>query len=301
MRSLFTFFTKRHLLANVLTVALIILGTRSLLTINREEFPNIISGLVSVNTIYRGASPEDVELNVTNKIEDSLKDVSDISSFDSTSMENKSTVSIEIEEGADEDKVYNDIIDAVNRVSDLPVDAEQPVIAMRTPNRVAMSIGISSKVFSYKDLRKYARSIEKKIMDLPLVGSITLSGSRDREIRIEVSLDKMVGFGVSLNEIKNAINSRNIRSSGGSLESYTDQKNVITLSRFTTPGEVKNVIIKSNSEGSIIYLKDVADIYDDFVTQTELYRVNGVSTITMEIGKKDSADIIRAADSIKKL
>lgn len=299
MRNIFTFFAKRHLLANVLTLALLCLGTWSLFNLNRQEFPNIDTGSVSVTTTYRGASPHDVELNVTNKLEDSLKIVSGIRSLTSTSIENKSSINIEIEEDEDVTKVYNDIMDAVNSTKDLPSDADDPDVHMRDPNKTAMRIGISSEKLTYKEIREYAKQFQKKLLDLPFVATVTPGGYRDREIRIEVSMDKMMAHEISLKDIRDAINSRNIRSSGGSLESYTDQKNVITLSRFTNAEQVKDVILRSNEQGSIVYLKDIADVYDDFVSLTEIHRINGNSTIALTIAKKDSADIIDTVKSIK--
>ena len=300
MKPLFEFFTKRHLLANVLTLMIILLGIASLLRINREEFPNVTTGMVQIRTTYHGASPEDVELNVTNKIEDVLKKVSGLARISSSSQENSSSVTVEIEEGKDEKKVYNDIVNAVNSVA-LPEDADDPSVTEATPNRVAMRVGISSKRLAYRDLREYARQLEKKLKDIPFVGEISTGGCRAREIRVEVSQDRMMKFGISLNEIIKALKDRNIRSSGGSLESYTNQKNIITLSKFSTVSEVAKVIIRSTVDGSVVYLGDVADIIDDFVEELSKTRVNGAAAITFTVAKRDSADIICTSQAVKEL
>lgn len=223
MKNLFAFFAKRHLLTNIIMIMIILIGSFSLLRINREEFPNVTTGRIRVTTNYRGASPEDVELNVTNKIEDALKKVSGLSRISSTSQENRSSITLTVEEGQNEKKVYDDIVDAINGVS-FPEEASQPQVTEATPNRIAMRIGMSSPILTYRELRAYARQFEKKLRQIPLVGEVTLGGYRDREVRIEVSQDKITQFGISLGEIIKALKDRNIRETGGALESYTSKK-----------------------------------------------------------------------------
>ena len=277
-----------------------LLGIFSLLRINREEFPNVTTGRIRIQTSYRGASPEDVELNVTNKLEDALKKVQGLTRISSTSQENSSSISVTIEEGQDEKKIYNDIVDAVRGV-DLPEDASDPNVIEATPNRIAMRIGISSKKLTYKELREYAYQFEKKLKNIRLVGEVTTGGLRAREVRIEVFQDKMMQFGISLNEIIKALKDRNIRESGGSIESFTNKQNIITLSKFQTVEEVKKVIIRFSLDGSIIYLENIADVIDDFVEESSETRVNGATAITFTIAKRDSADIIETSLAVKKL
>ena len=131
MKAFFKFFAERHLLANLLTIMIILIGVFSAFRINRSVFPKIDFGIMSVTTYYPGASPEDVELNVTNKIEDELKSVTGIEQMTSTSMENVSIVVMTIDpDVSNQEKVKNEIREAVARVSDLPREVtESPRIA----------------------------------------------------------------------------------------------------------------------------------------------------------------------------
>lgn len=302
MKSVFKFFTQRHLLANALTVMIIFLGLYSLLTINREEFPNADTDMVMVRTTYSGASPEDVELEVTNKLEDALKSVIGIKTMTSTSSENSSSIRIEIDEDEDQQQVYDDIVDAINGVTKLPDDADTPRISQMNPKmKSILEIGLSSSTLSYRELRDYVHEFEKKLLDVPGVAEVGLTGYRDREVRIEVSPDKMEKYGVSMTEIMQAIANRNIRASGGSLESFTDQKNVVTLSKFENPMDVGEVIIRSYSNGAVVTVKDVAAITDDFEEEQSILRMNGKSNISVRVTKSASADIIQTADAVKTL
>ena len=110
MRKAFEFFARRHLIANLFVIMVFLLGINSLFTIKRDIFPTVDFGMMIVSTVYPGASPEDVELNVTNKIEDELKEVSGIDQITSVSMENVSSITVMIDPDAkDQEKVKMDI------------------------------------------------------------------------------------------------------------------------------------------------------------------------------------------------
>ncbi|GAK56459.1 acriflavin resistance protein [Candidatus Vecturithrix granuli] len=300
MKSLFKFFTERHLLANALTIMILLLGSYSLMTMNREEFPNADTGVVTISTTYSGASPEDVELEVTNKLEDKLKSITGIKTISSTSAENSSRIEIEIDEDEDQDEVYDEIVETVNGVDDLPHDADTPRITKMNPKmKSILTIGFSSGRLSYRELRDYVHDFEKKLLRIDGVAEVNLSGYLDREVRIEVSPDKLMKYGVSLNQLAEVISARNIRSSGGSIDTPIDQKNVITLAKFTDPEEVGDVIIKSYSSGAEVRVKDVATICDGFEESETIQRINGKPAISASVTKSTSADILRTSDAIK--
>ena len=302
MKGFFRFFVERHLLANSMTILLLLIGLYSLLHINLEEMPNMDPGRVNIRASYPGASPEDVELNVTNKIEDALESVTGIKTLTSSSLENSSSIAIEIDEDADSDEVYYDIQDAVATVTDLPDDVDTPTVSKMDPAmKSILRVGVSSNVLSYRELREYAHDFEKELLDVSGVAQVTDSGYLDREIHIEVSPDKLMKYGISMDDIMAAIDSRNIRSSGGTLESYTSQKNVMTLAQFEDPMDVGDVIVKSSSSGAMVYVKDVATIYDDFEDASIIPRINGKTSISFNIKKNPNADIIQTVDAVKVL
>ena len=302
MKALFKFIAERHLLANALTVMILLLGGFSLLSMNREEFPNADTDMVEVEAKYPGASPEDVELEVTNELEDALSGIIGIKSMSSTSAENNVSIRIEIDEDEDAVEVYNDIVEAVNGVNGLPDDVDTPRVMQMDPRmKPILMVGISSGELEYRDLRDYAHQFEKKLLDLNGVAEVGLSGYQAREVRIDVSPDKLIKYGISLPEVSQAIAARNIRATGGSIEMESDRKNLITLATFRDPADVGAVILKSYDNGAVIRVSDVATISDTFVEANSLQRINGNPTISARITKNASADIIRTSDAVKAL
>ncbi|MCP4400779.1 MAG: efflux RND transporter permease subunit [bacterium] len=303
MKSVFKFFAERHLLANLLTITILLLGGSSLMRINRSAFPKVDVGRIIITTVYPGASPEDVELNVTNRIEDELKGVTGIDELKSASYENASMIWVYIDDDADLEEVQANIREAVTQVSDLPDEVTDfpRVTEVKASIFPVIEVGMSSEELSYRDLREYARRFEKKLQEIPGVASIDKSGYRAREIQVEVHPDNMMKYNISMGEIINAIEARNIRASGGSLESYTSEKNVVALAQFRDPMEVGDVIIKSSPGGGMVWVKDLAVIHDDFEEERLIPKMNGKKAISFEVLKSEGADIIEVVDAVKAL
>lgn len=303
MKQFFRFFAERHTLALVLTMMLMILGFGTLRTIKRDMFPRVDFGELIVTTRYPGASPEDVELNVTNALEEEIKGVSGIDRFTSYSMENISVIDVvvDLDEG-DIEKVVREVRDAVDRVNTLPSEVTDAPLITEIDSSIfpIIEIGFSGDV-DYRELRAFAKHLEDKLEALSGVSGFDKYGYRDREVLVEVDLDKIDQYQVPLRSIIGAIAARNVRSTGGSFESYTSEKNIVTLAQFETPDEVGDVIVRSSFDGPVIKVKDLARIKDDFEEEKVTSRMNGDFAISYLIYKKENADVIRAVDEIKDL
>ena len=304
MKAAIRFFANQPTLANVLTFLIVFLGVSALTVIQRDNFPSVDLLEMTVTTRYPGASPEDVELNVTNEIEEELKEVDGIDKYTSFSMENISIIHIWIDrEMRDMNKVKTEIRDAVSRASDLPVEVdEDPVVEEITTSTAipVIEVGLTGDV-PYALLRNVARRTEKALQAVPGVRSVTKYGYLDREIKIEITQDALERYQISSHQIVNAIENRNIRATGGSFESYTSEKNIVTLAEFTDPMEAAEVIVRISEGGSMIRVKDLAVLRDDFEPAKVLSRMNGTPAISFVVFKKESSDIIRTVDAVKQL
>ncbi len=301
--SFFRFFAERHLLAYIITLVIILLGLSTLATIKRDSFPSVEFGEVLVTTTYPGASPEDVELTVTNEIEKEIKDVTGIKRYASWSAENVSTIHIVIDPDVnDEDKVIRDIREAVSRVTDLPQEVtESPLVTeLGTSVFPMIEVGLAGDL-PYRELRELARRFEKKLENVDGVSKVERFGYRAREVKIEVSPSAMESKDVSLAEVVRAIQGRNIRATGGSFESYTSEKNIVTLAQFRQPQEVGDVIVRTTFDGPSVKVSDLAVVRDDYEDAKVLSRVNGEAAISFLTFKSESADIVRTVDQIKAL
>ncbi len=304
MAAFFRFFAERHLLAYLITLAIILLGLSALTHIKRDTFPEVEFGEIFVTTTYPGASPEDVELKVTNKIETELKQVSGIKRYLSWSKENNSIIYIAIDPDVrDDKKVIREIREAVNRVTDFPPEVtDSPLITELTTSVFPIiEVGIAAENMSYREVREIARRFEKRLENVPGISHVERYGYRAREVRVEVIPQKLVDKDVSLFDVIEAIGTRNIRATGGSFESYTSEQNIVTLAQFVNPLEVGDVIVRSTFSGPLVRVKDLAVVKDDFEEEKVASRVNGVSAISFVAYKSESADIIRTVEAVKAL
>ena len=302
MLALLRYFARRHTLANVFTLMVVLLGLSTLMHIQRDSFPSVDLAQMVITTRYPGASPQDVELNVTNKIEEELKEVDGLKRVTSFSMENISVIDVKIDlDTTDIDKVKTDVRDAVSRTSGLPaeVDEQPQVLDITTATAIPIiEVGLTGDI-PYAQLREHARRAEKSLENIPGVASLRRFGYLDREIRIELLQDAMEKWQVPGAQLVQAIARRNIRASGGSFESYTSEKNIVTLAQFETPQEVEDVIIDVTTDGTLVRVSDIAIVKDAFEPEKVRSRMNGESAISFLVYKKESADIIRTVDRIK--
>ncbi|HSG28862.1 MAG TPA: efflux RND transporter permease subunit, partial [Candidatus Krumholzibacterium sp.] len=271
----------------------------------RDIYPQVDFGVMNITTRYPGASPEDVELNVTNKIEEELKSVVGIQQFTSISMENISQITVTIDlDAKDHEKIKTEVRDAVSRVTDFPDEVtESPLVVELNSTGVMeiIEVGLSSVGRDYRDLRERARLFEKKLKAVPGVSRLERAGYRTREVRVEVSPDAIERYQIPMREIISAIQRRNIRGTTGSFESYTSDKNLVTLAQFRHPAEVGDVIVRSTFDGPLIRVKDLAFLSDDFEDERLLSRMNGVPAISFVVYISEAADVIRTTDAIKDL
>ncbi len=300
LQSFFRFFAQRHLVANLITLMIILLGLNTLLSIKRDSYPHVDYGHMEITTVYPGASPEDVEINVTNKLEKELKTVTGIKHIVSISMENVSVISAEIEaDVTDDKKVKFNIREAVNRVVDLPPEVrDAPLVEeINSAYIPVMELALKGDV-PYRQLREYARELEHKLNEMPDIARLSKHGYRAREVRIEVDPEKVYQYQIPFSNIINAIRNRNIRSTAGTYESFTTEKNIVTIAEFVDPMEVGDVIIRSNYDSPLVKVTDVAEVHDDFVKETVRSHVNGEQALTMVVYKRESADVIRTAEAV---
>lgn len=304
MKPFFRFFAERHTLANLIVIMTILLGLNTLFNINREIYPAVDFGVMTIKTIYPGASPEDVELNVTNKIEKELKNVTGIDEMTSISMENVSVIFVVIDlDAKDQDKVKDNVRDAVGRVTDFPSEVpESPQIEeMSTESHIQiLEVGLTGNI-PYRELRELSLRFEKKLRDVPGVSRLEKYGYRAREIRVEVSPEAIKNYQIPLREIITAIQMRNIRTTAGNFESYTSEKNLVTLAQFKNPYEVGDVVVRSTFDGPLIKVKDLAIVKDDFEDERVISHMNTKPVISYLVYKNETSDIIRTVDAIKNL
>lgn len=305
MNEILTLLFKQKKLALVFTIFIIALGLNSLTSIQRDKFPNVDLDILTVTTVYPNASPEDVELNVTNKIEKELKSVNGIKSYYSTSKENVSFIIVEIEPDiTDKEAVRRDIRNAVSKVSNLPKEIRNlPLVEDIVPPslKTVLQINLVDTKVSYKKLRQITDQLQKKIEQVKGVSKIEKSGYLNPEIKIYLSPNKLSQHKLSLQSVIKSINDHNVRYSAGLNNDLKQEKNIVVLSKYTQAEDVQNIVLKASFDGPIIRVKDIATIVDGHEKEQSITHVNGHKSFILKVGKSEQADVIDSVDDIKKV
>jgi len=302
MDSILNFFVRQKKLALVFTVSVIAVGLLALNNIQRDQFPAVDFEVMSISTAYPGASPEDVEQNVTNLIEDELSSISGIEKFVSVSREGRSSITVTLSQDvSDIDTLKQDIRNAVNRIKALPAEVVSlpNVRDQKISRKSIVKISIGAEGLSYAELRQITDNIADSLELVDGVSEVVKDGYLDREIQIRINPEKLYQHKLSLPQIIDAIAKRNTRYTVGQNHSRTDEKIIVVLAKFNQAESVGDVVIKPTFEGPVIRLKDIAQIESGNVEEKSIIRVNGKKGFILRVRKQEQADVITTVDLVK--
>ncbi|MBE9515801.1 MAG: efflux RND transporter permease subunit [Proteobacteria bacterium] len=301
MNNLILFFLQRSLLVKLMFLAVFLFGINRMMTIQKEGFPAVDLNKVTVNTAYPGASAEDVELNVTTQLEEQIQEVDGLYEVTSTSRENFSAIIIQADEDASAKEltvIVNDIKQAVDQTQGLPLDMDElPIVdVISTGDTPIISINLFGE---HGKLRDVLPVLERDIESLPGVSGVDKIGYFDREIHIEIDPARAKHLRISLSEVLVAIQSRNLRTTGGTLESYLNEQTVISLNKFNNPKDVEEVILRANISGQVVRIRDIATVKLREKDENFIVRNEGKPGMNLVVRKKKTADIIKTLDGVK--
>ena len=301
MNSLILFFIERSLLVKIIFFSVFMFGINQMLNIQKEGFPTVDLNIVTVNTVYPGASAEDVELNVTTQLEEKIQEVDGLYEVTSTSRENFSAIIIKADEDAGSKQlavIANDIKQAVDQTQDLPLDLDElPVVdVVSTSDTPIIAINLFGE---HEKLRDLLPVLERGIEALDGVSGVDKIGYFDREIHIEIDPNKARKLRISLSDVLVAIQSRNLRTTGGTMESYLNEQTVVSLNKFNDPKEVEDVILRANISGKVVRVKDIATATLREKDESFIVRNEGKPGMNLVVRKKKNADIIKTLKGVK--
>jgi multidrug efflux pump subunit AcrB len=301
MHSLIAFFTRRHLLSNVIFFGLMILSFFIWNYIGKEEMPEFESNWVRVSTSYPGAPAEDVELFVSKPMEEELKGVVGIEEVVTVSSVGSSSIRLTLDDDfPDKKEVLQDIKDAVMRTQ-LPAEVRDlpRIRQFKSSEKAILDIGMYLEgVEKLSDeerrlLQQYVLSFEAQITALNEISSIERSHYRKPELQILVNPNQNTKLQLSLSEIRSQLVNNNVRVPIGSMQDEGESK-VTALNELDTAQALERLILRGNYEGEFIRLSEIAHIKDSFLRSTSIFKINGHEAVFLNVRKSISTDILTA-------
>src|SRR5690606_12647591 len=235
-------------ITTLILLVILIAGFMGAYSMNREAFPAVDFAEIKITTIYPGATPEDVEVRVTSKIEKEIREIDGIYEIRSTSQESLSEIVVQIDiDNADQKTVTDEIRRAVDRVVDLPEVLPEPphFEEMKTTKLPVLEISVVGDVDEL-ELRKVADALEYTLELSDGVSGVSKIGYRDREYRVYLDFEKMEQYHVGFQEVVGAIRANNISQPGGVFESRPYEMAVRTLDEFENVNDVLEIVVRSN-------------------------------------------------------
>jgi hydrophobe/amphiphile efflux-1 (HAE1) family protein len=294
---------KRPVFATVMSIILIIFGLVIFNKIAVRELPDIDPSIVTVRTVYKGASAEIVDSQITQKIEDIVGGTPGLATIDSRSEDGRSVVKMEFEPGVSVDEATNDIRDRVSRIIDnLPDNASRPEIFKTSEgNQVAIWLRLRSQNLNDLELSDYAsRYLKDYFSSVDGVGQIILSGEKEISLRVWINPSALSARDLTVADIESVLLKENIELPAGRLESKRIDLNIKLDKNYKNVEDFKNLPIKRARDGSLVRLKDVARVELGPLNLRTLFKGNGDPVVGIGIYQQSNSNTIAVVDGIKK-
>lgn len=300
------FLVRRNKLTALIIIALFIFGLATIKNIPRELNPDVQIPIAVVVTAFPGASPLDVEKQVTDEIESQIAELAGIKKINSTSSLGFSAVTVEFEAGEDLDKSIREVKDKVdNAKTSLPEDATDPeVFEVDVNSDPVLTFALASEQYDISELKDFAENIKDEIKGIPLVSDVAVVGGREKVVKIDFSQEKLARFGLSAQGVIVALNSNNVDFPLGVIEIGDFRYNIRAEGKFKNAFEIANQPIGATAAGQFIYLEDVAEVRDGFKEEFSRSRLSVAGSmpsdaVSISVFKKSGGDVTKLAQEVK--
>ncbi len=292
-------FARNDVAANLLMVTVLLLGGYALLYETAVEiFPTTDPEIVRVSVPLRGATPEDAELGLAVRIEEAIEGLDGVKRMTSTSVEGSASVWIEVDEDSDPREVLDEVKTRVDAINTFPAEAEKPVISLAQWTRAVIDVVVSGD-YGEEEIRIYAERVRDDLLRMPGITQVTLDAVRNYEIAIEASQDRLREYNLTLADVARAIRSSSVDLSAGNLRTQGGDVLIRSKGQAYRRSEFEQIVVKTNPDGSIIRVGDVADVKDGFQEDTIKTLFDGEHAAVIKIQRVGNESALQIADQVK--
>jgi HAE1 family hydrophobic/amphiphilic exporter-1 len=303
MKKLTELALKRPLFILVVFIVLILFGVMSYRSMNYDLLPKFEANVITVVTTYRGASANEIENNVSKKIEDAISSMEGIDRIITSSREGASIITVQLLNSVNVDQAMNDAqrkVDAIQ--SQLPANVDKSVLNKFSSDMapiITMSVTSTADARTLYDI--IDQQLKPQISNVPGVGQVSIIGGNRRQIRVSAKQDKLKSYGLSIAQLSQIIQLSSLSTPAGNIKTNESDYTINFDAKFSNVDVVRNMTILQNPNGGKIYLKDVADVIDGSEELTQLNRMNGKPSIGLQVQKQTDANTVNVSNLVRKL
>ena len=292
---------KRPSVLIVMLTLLLLGGFYSYKLLNYELIPKFEVNVVTISTIYPGASPSEIESTVTKKIEDGVSALENIKKIQSYSYESLSVVVVQLTNDANVDNTLNEAQRKINAIrANLPTDAKEPSLSKFSLSDLPIvSIGVTSKLSSQELYDLVDKKIQPELSRVPGVAQVNIIGGRKREIRVNIDAKKLEGYGLSIGQVQQLIAASNMEIPAGKIKTRENSTSIRLLGKIQDVEQLRNLTLASQN-GVEIRLSDVADVQDTEEEAEKIARIDQENTLLLQVLKQTDANAVSVSELVRK-
>jgi HAE1 family hydrophobic/amphiphilic exporter-1 len=293
-------FVRRPVFTTMVIATMVVLGLASFVQLGVDIFPKVDLPTITITTLLPGASPEEIESQITKPIEEVVNTISGLDELRSSTIEGQSQVFATFVLERNVQEAANDVREKVGTVlSRLPAGTESPIVEKVDPDSAPVMALVVSGQRSAREITEIAdKRIKRALETVKDVGAITLVGDRKREIQVLINPDKLSALGLSIQQVKDALLRQNVEIPGGRLTAGGNEEGLRTLGRIESVAAFEDLIV-ADAKGSPVRARDVATIRDAEEEPRTLSRLNGASAVSLLIRKQSGTNTVAVVDRIK--
>jgi len=281
-------------------ILIVVAGVFAFQNISKEEFPEIALNGVTILTTYPGVSPEEIEELITKPLEEEISDIDYIDNISSFSSEGRSLITVEFTlEAGDIYRKLQEVQTEVEKVKDLPKDAEDPEITETKHLFHLITVGVVGEGMERR-LKKIVDDMVYDFKKIYGVGEVEVVGEREREVWVEADPIRLEGYGLALSDVIKALRAKNLNMPGGTIKLAQDEIIVRTVGEINAIREIEDIVVRKSTGGGHVYIRDVARVSDTFEAPTVIARLNGKRSFNITVRKSDVGNIVDIVSKIKK-
>ena len=299
MKSIISWMAENHVTANLLMVLIILSGAVSLFSLKQEVFPEIPLDTVSVEVVYLGASPEDIENLIVLRVEESIASIEGISDISSVASEGRGLVTAEVAYGENTKDIRDKIKTEIDRIINFPENAERPVVKENIRKSPVIQLAIFGNM-DEKTMTRYAEKVKDDLLKYPDISQVGISGKRNYEISIEISEEKLSTYGLTFGQLSAAVKKGSMDLPGGKIKSSAGEILLRTKARGLTRKDYENIVLSSDYNGHTVYIKDVANVIDEFEDSDLRTYFNAERAMLITVYRVGEEGVLDVSDSVKK-
>jgi multidrug efflux pump subunit AcrB len=291
-------FARNPIAANLLLGLMVLVGLVTLPSMPQKSFPDLDFNLITISVLYLGAAPEEVEEGVCIRIEEALEGIQGVEKIGSNATEGVCSVSVELFENSDASITLGDVKNRIDAIDTFPQETEKPVITLVTTERSVLEIAVTGPTDEL-ELKAIGQQVRDEMAALSGVTQVKLANARPYEISIEISETSLRRFGLTFDQVANAVRSSSLDLPGGSIKTEGGEILLRTKGQAYRGPEFEELVILTQPDGTRVYLKDIAEVVDGFKDTDQKLWFDGHPAALIRVSRTGDQDILTVANAVR--